>query len=190
MPGEGNTYLHPSLQVDAADATYNQAFLVRSSPLFPGIHSSADNHPTKASKQELFFFFFPHGKGVSGRRHGALLLGIRTESLWALRVAAALSGPDPPRDSPHPAHGHPQGSTGCLGLGLPLCPRLPRSWLGQWNRLWTWHGHLTEPLTQKIFSLIKLWLQHASFIRYTLQTDCTINPNTSFVKPLSFTPCK
>lgn len=56
MTGEGNTYFHPNLPMGISDAVLSQALLVRSSSIFPGIHSSDHSYPTKAAKMAWVFF--------------------------------------------------------------------------------------------------------------------------------------
>lgn len=143
MTGEGNTYLHPNLPVDTSDAVLSQALLVRSSSIFPGIHSSDDSYPTKAAKKAWVFFlqersFWKETRSPSSRSQNVLQiqhwisLGPEGLQLWLV-----LTHPVP--DSPFSAPGV---LPDAWGWAWPAPCTAPCTCLGQWNKLWPWHGCL------------------------------------------------
>lgn len=155
MTGEGNTYLHPNLLVDTSDAVLSQALLVRSSSIFPGIHSSGDSYPTKAAKKAWVFFLQERSFWEGDKQ--SLFWKSKCASDSALnfpgsRGPATLASPDalcqiPPFLS----------MVFCLGLGLAHCPlaTLHLSGAVEQALAMAW-----LPDRQKIFFFIKLKFQH------------------------------
>lgn len=185
MTGEGNTYLHPNLPADASDAVLSQALLVRSSSIFPSIAWMAAI-PQRQLKCMAFFLwersFWKETWSLSSRSQNVhqiqhwISLGPEGLQVW-LVLTLLVPG------SPFPAHGV---LPDAWGWAWPSAPWPSCTCLGQWNRLWPWHGCLTDKRFStswnSSFNMHHLW--------YMLQPGHIINPKISFVKPLRFTPCK